>query len=495
MSSFTTIPNPNLKSIPGPTLKKKASASKDKRRSRKLRISPTPYVNRISPTPYVNRISPKTPDLELAAHTIQKFMTNVDPNKRRALFLKSICSDAGVCIAFGKENKKIKEHFAGFIDVKYIKSPIKRIGQPSNNGFVNEITYENNGYVANAILKSSANKSSDNLMFEYLVGQYINKKSRVFPCFLETYGWFLYDNPDIWITMKTNKTISNTSILETLKIQPAEIRSPSSMEIACTNSKYICILIQHIKDAKSLKSMLVNEDFVKNDLLYVLYQIYMPLATLANNFNHYDLHRENVLIYEPVKGKYIDYCYVLTDSTEIKFKSPYIAKMIDYGRCFFKDDESTNPYTNSSMAIYETICKIKKCGKNCGDGVGFGNLIPEAYLGSFYYISSSKRNMSHDLRLLHELKKYNNIKNPVTNKVAYGVGVKTRSEKHFGTIENVDSGLPKKIVNVIDAHDAIKKEILSKKHMKNNKEVYAGMESIGTLTIYQDGRDMVFLPK
>jgi hypothetical protein len=432
---------------------------------------------------------------EDAAAKIGKFMRNVDPNKRRALFLKSICSDAGVCISFGKENKKIKEHFHGFIDVKYIKSPIKRIGNPSQNGFVNEITYENNGYVANAILKSSANESSDNLMFEYLVGQYINKKSRAFPCFVETYGWFLYENPDIWTTMKNNKTISNTSILKTLQIQPAHIRSPTSMEIACTNSKYISILIQHIKEAMSLQSMLDNEDFVNNDLLYVLYQIYMPLATLANNFNHYDLHRENVLIYKPIKGKYIDYCYVLNDSTEIKFKSPYIAKMIDYGRCFFKDDESTNPYTNSSMAIYETICKIKKCEPNCGQDVGFGNVSPEDFPGSFYYISSSKRNMSHDLRLLHELKKYNNIKNPVTNKVDYGVGIKTRDEKHYGTIENVDSGLPKKIVNVIDAHAAIKKEILSKRHMKNNQEVYAGMESVGALTIYQDGRDMVFLPK
>jgi len=432
---------------------------------------------------------------EDAAAKIGKFMRNVDPNKRRALFLKSICSDAGVCIAFGKENNKIKEHFAGFVDVKYIKSPIKRIGHPSQNGFVNEITYERNGYVANSILKSSANKSADNLMFEYLVGQYINKKSRAFPCFIETYGWFLYENPDIWTTMKTNKTISDTSILKTLQIQPAQIRSPSSMEIACTNSKYISILIQHIKEAMSLKSMLDNRDFVNNDLLYVLYQIYMPLSTLANQFNHYDLHRENVLIYEPIKGKYIDYRYVLDDSTEIKFKSPYIAKMIDYGRSFFKDDDSTNQLTNSSISIYETICKIKKCGKNCGADVGFANVVPEDFPGSFYYISSSKRNMSHDLRLLYELNKFNNIKNAVTNKVAYGVGIKSKEEKHFGTIENVDSGLPKKIANVIDAHDAIKKEILSKKNIDHNEEVYVSMESIGSLTIYQDGRDMVFSPK
>jgi len=109
---------------------------------------------------------------EDAAAKIGKFMRNVDPNKRRARFLKSICSDAGVCIAFGKENNKIKEHFAGFVDVKYIKSPIKRIGHPSQNGFVNEITYERNGYVANSILKSSAN----NRIFFFAITYFISLK-------------------------------------------------------------------------------------------------------------------------------------------------------------------------------------------------------------------------------------------------------------------------------------------------------------------------------
>ena len=42
---------------------------------------------------------------------IKRFMINQDPNKRRARFLQSICSDSGVCITFGKESNKIKKHF------------------------------------------------------------------------------------------------------------------------------------------------------------------------------------------------------------------------------------------------------------------------------------------------------------------------------------------------------------------------------------------------
>lgn len=37
-----------------------------------------------------------------ASRTIHKFMRQVDPNKRRARFLNSICSDSGICLTFGK---------------------------------------------------------------------------------------------------------------------------------------------------------------------------------------------------------------------------------------------------------------------------------------------------------------------------------------------------------------------------------------------------------
>lgn len=59
----------------------------------------------------------------------------------------------------------------------------------------------------------------------------------------------------------------------------------------------------------------------------------MPLATLANTFTHYDLHPSNVLLCEPVLGKY--YKYILNDRTVVEFKSKYIVKIIDYGRSFF----------------------------------------------------------------------------------------------------------------------------------------------------------------
>jgi len=447
------------------------------------------------------RLDPKVAAITIkrhrAAQKINRFMKKVDPHKRRAFFLRSICSDAGVCIAFGKEVKTINKHFDGFVDFTHLKMPIKRIGIPSDNGFVNEFAYERNGYVANAILKSSSRTDSDNLLYEYLVGQYINKQCRLYPCFVETYGWFTYNTPELWEIMKKSSNTIKDPMTNYIQLQSPKM-TPESLNIACTQSKYLALLIQHIKHAKSLESMSSEQIFVKNHLHHILYQIYMPLATLANTFNHYDLHLDNVLIYEPVKGQYIDYHYKLSDGTSIRFKCRYIAKIIDYGRSFFVDKEDRT----SSNAIYKKICKIKKCKPNCGEDFGFTILGPEDRPGSFYYISSMTRNMSHDLRLMHELlrKPYQRSiifnHNPnlyvLLQRVLYGNGIENKNHKMYGTMEETKSGLPQKIVNVIDAELALRRFLLES---NMDESMYDTMKSLGTLTVHQDGRPMSFSPR
>ena len=240
-----------------------------------------------------------------APHIIKRFMMRHDANKRRARFLNTICSDAGVCIAFGKESDKIKKHFGGFMDAKYMKPPIKRIGRVSANGFVNEITYENQGYTANAILKSSANDSADNLLFEYVVGKFLNKKTYFCPCFVETYAWLLYKNEAAWDHTKHTQNNSANIFVDALDVQQPSV-NPSDLATACTNSKHVALLIQHIKNAQTISGQM-KPAFCRNELLYALYQLYMPLSLLANFFTHYDLHQGNVLLYEPVSGSYIDY--------------------------------------------------------------------------------------------------------------------------------------------------------------------------------------------
>ena len=426
-----------------------------------------------------------------ARKTIGRFIKN------SGKFLQTICSDSGVCIAFGKNTDEITQYFKGFADFTYANSPIKKIGDPSNNGFVKEIEYEREGYKSHAILKSSVKPDSDNLVYEYLVGiKYINRILKSFPCFVQTYGLFFYNSEISWKIMKGTGPV-HKSLLKTLNVQTTIDYSK-----ACLESKYVAILIQHIKNAKSLDSFIKPagySNFLKFDAIYILFIIYHALASLSTKFTHYDLHTGNVLIYEPVKDKYIQYHYHNSDGTITTFCSPYIPKIIDYGRSFF-DNGNLN-----SRKIYDKLCKIKDCEK-CGDDYGFSWLDPKPS----YYISSSKKNESHDLRLLHIVnnrlyklydtepgfpveKTFETLSN-ITKKVVYGVGIKDEDDKEFGTKENVSKG-KYKIFNVTDAYNYFKTAIEKPDLIGENQARYSNViNKLGDLHVYDDGRPMKYEP-
>ena len=126
----------------------------------------------------------------------------------------------------------------------------------------------------------------------------------------------------------------------------------------------------------------------------------MPLTMLSEQFTHYDLHLQNVLVYTPIENKYIHYHYHMYGYS-VDFKSKYIVKIIDYGRAYFNDNG------RDSLDIYEHVCNSKDCGgMKCGIDYGYANLIPERYIGSRNHITSYKPNISHDLRILHQIRKY-----------------------------------------------------------------------------------------
>jgi hypothetical protein len=431
--------------------------------------------------------------------TIKKFMAkSALREKITARFLNSICSDSGVCIVFGLETTKIKKFFNNFVDFKYLTDDIKRIGDISVNGFLYELKYLRQKYNAYAILKSSVRKSNDNLMYEYFVGQTVNDFNIRFPCFVETYGLFKYKTEDDWKALINNSPNKVDIIKNNLII----VNNPSitDLKTGCTDSKLYCLLIQHIKDAKSLE-MWVKEslDFVEYELYPVLYIIYFTLAALFDNFTHYDLHAQNVLLYIPVQDKYIDYVLhenILVDSAPrvIKFKSRFIPKMIDYGRCFYESESK-----NNSNTIYNELCKIKECEPDCGYDVGFNWLNNKDY-----HITSRKRNASHDLRLLQYLNLIHinkspnvsaNIKNFFNMVDDYGKNDYISRDYYgniFGTKENMSSGIPNnKINNVLDAAKVLGSIVLN--NFDNYNKYFKKYTSLGELHVYMDGSPMKFI--
>jgi hypothetical protein len=411
--------------------------------------------------------------------------------RKTGLFLKIICSDSGQCISFGKNIEEINNFFKGFVNFEYAISPIKKIGAVSANGFVKEIHYEKQGYNAYAILKSSQTKNADNLVYEYLVGEkYVNRIMKKYPCFLQTYGYYYYNSEDTWKNIKQTKPLSN-DILQNLLLQ-----NTIDYKDACQKSKLACLLLQHIKSAKSIQDYLHVDSythFITFDLIYVLFIVYHCLSSLSKTFTHYDLHDGNVLLYEPIKNKFVQYHYHSKNNTVFTFNSPYIPKIIDYGRSYF---DNANV---SSKTIYNKLCNTKACGK-CGDNVGFGWLDPNP----LYHISSTTKNESHDLRLLNVIKnslplinesipKYKSFTElqTILNKVKYGIGISNRGEKIYGTIENTTNGKNvNKIFNVNDAYESLKAAIEMPSLVSLNKTMYVDKNKIGNLHIYEDGRDM-----
>jgi hypothetical protein len=420
---------------------------------------------------------------EKAKKTIQQFMIN-KKTKIKALFLKSICTDSGVCIAFGKEANNIKKFFDYFKNYHYVQLPIRKIGESSSNGFIKEIKYTKEGYNAYSILKSTAEQKGDNLYYEYLVGQFINKKSIIFPCFIETYNIYKYNSEQDWTQVRYQNDIMDNIFKNKLTLLPN-----MNLLQSCIDAQYLAITIQHIDNAKTLYQKIINQydQVFTYDLIYILYQIYMPLATISDTFTHYDLHANNVLIYEPYKNKYIEYFYHPIDIQNMEttsFKCRYIAKIIDYGRAYFKDGDV------SSLDIYNDICKIKECGGSaCGYDYGYKRLLPERYSGSMGYISAQKSNISHDLRILYSLKYSNYSMYPELRTMLNHV----RYETNYGTKEVKDEE-DNVINNVKDALNGLDYIIHMEQYKKINEMMYSKLQKMGELHIFEDGRPMEYIP-
>jgi hypothetical protein len=203
------------------------------------------------------------------------------------------------------------------------------------------------------------------------------------------------------------------------------------------------------------------------------------------------------MIIEPVPGKYIQYQYHLSADKTISFKCPYIPKIIDYGRSFF-DNGNTN-----SKKVYEKICNTPGCHK-CGEGVGFDWLDPNPA----FFITSTKKNESHDLRLLNIIHKKIDVignkkpTNPtfkqlvsIIKKVKYGIGLND-TDKNYGTEENLTNHpTGDDIYHIGSAFSHLKDAVCDSNVMNENQSQYIdSRREIGVLHIYDDGRPMKYEP-
>jgi len=255
------------------------------------------------------------------------------------------------------------------------------------------------------------------------------------------------------------------------------------------NAENISILTQYIKDPMTIEDFLGTEKYLQYDikivnLVSILFQVYAPLYALRNNFTHYDLHHENVLLYELKQGTFINMQYIYDNET-IELKTNKISKIIDYGKAFFKLNEHIN-----SLEIYELIC-LKDYDGDCGYDSGYHWFKSRKDPYEAYYIDSKKNNQSHDLRLVKEILRLNN-ENEDTNHPLNALFNNVVYDYRFGTKEKKTEG--KTINNITDLNSALRKYVIDPHYSNCMHQIYRNQQCIGTLKIYMDvQKDMEFV--
>lgn len=243
--------------------------------------------------------------------------------------IQQICPVSGECVAFGRGEDVFQSWFS---DIRKAGiTSIRPIGGISVNGFVRELKRSVGGYDSYVVLKSNLDRTSDNLYYEWLVGQYLNTFMNRFPLFVKTYGVYEYAPGD----KQLMQDHPEAALPVIARLQD------TSVERSIVEPENICIVVQQVYNAIPFQELInlhkrqqPNEE-LKHEILCVLYQVYFVLP-LIPGYSHNDLHDNNVIL-TFAKDKYYEYKYTKNGHT-LSFNTMYAAKIIDNGRgvCPFK---------------------------------------------------------------------------------------------------------------------------------------------------------------
>jgi hypothetical protein len=224
------------------------------------------------------------------------------------------------------------------------------------------------------------------------------------------------------------------------------------------------------------------------------------LYTLRDEFTHYDLDPRNVLLYEIPQGKYVTMVYHLpNEEGSVTFRTKYIVKIIDYGRCHFNNAKGVWP---SSQDLYDTLQETQNCTRFQdnfkGEEQGYTSFDP--HHEESHFINSKKPNRSHDLifayligNLIGNLSEF---RSGIINTDIYDVVLdKVQYKINNGTPEVLKNTYKKpgdNISNVTDMFHALKTYMEGKGWIEMQKEIH-DKKVLGTMKIWLDrSKDMEF---
>jgi hypothetical protein len=354
--------------------------------------------------------------------------------------IKRECPSSLDCLLLNNKHRdKIKslfDHFKSFTSLKSISHL-----ESGGNADVCLLTYNYHEYETKALMKTQKSRQNDSLVYEFLMGKQINRYLSFLPNFLETYSLYEMDSG-------ANKTL--ISLRNHFKYNNKTEQELLQQEIDKTTRN--ALLLEYVHN--STKMDLKNKDFVENDLIPVLFQIYYALYKLKGKFVHYDLYIPNIMLYEPYKGSHIKFQYQIEGKT-YEFYSRYIAKIIDYGRVF----------TTESYNIHQRLCKLQP--KICGRESGFP--VSDKSLKDYFHYDYVKPNQSSDLSLLYQLKDKLTIDNDYLEELFELLPELEESPQPGKYDIPPKSSSGKMINNVTDAFEYLKKVITIKTKKPSSK--------------------------
>ena len=377
--------------------------------------------------------------------------------KRTRTFLKdTFCDESGLCRG---KSLPLSDYFkmVEFTYAKTLKTSPNHV-----------IEYERDRRFAYATLHHS--EPNTNVAYEYVAGKFLNELSKKTPSLLETYGLFMYPDKKQRSLIQKDTRVSLASSLSPIY--------PEKYAMVCGNRELLCALVHHIPSAKPLSQFIKNPHFFIHDALYVFYQVYFTLSMLRKVFTHYDLHCENVLLYQPLSQGYIEYHYHLPKEV-VRFNSFYLVKLQNYGKCFFK----------GSKQYIHSLRQESRC--NPLEEHGFDYMVPGS---EKHFIHGLRKNESHDLLLLKDYERLTSMKRHTNKYIQSFVQVfeDVVYASREGTPEDMSmstSGIHK----VSDVEKRLRSLIQDPVRQRLNQLSYKKYQKIGELHVYTNGKELEFL--
>ena len=172
------------------------------------------------------------------------------------------------------------------------------------------------------------------MLYEYIIGIQLNKFNET-PNILTTLNLYRFENMKSFENMYNNE---NTSLdlkhLNGLQLINDEMINENVIADSCKHPQLYSLEQLFVPYSEPLRSHLTKKNFVDKELVGVLFQVYTFLRIYQNIYTHYDLHNENILLFE-IPNNTLSFNYIDTNpSKHISFTSRYLVKFIDYGRSY-----------------------------------------------------------------------------------------------------------------------------------------------------------------